>query len=249
MLIDDPSIYLADFGVTIVAGAVTGLGILDMPSEILLDNQIVSTDYTVTCEAAKFGGLLYGSQVTVNGAAYEVRTAVLLTDGVFVQLSLQRSTEMPYYSPAEADLVRGQVSRMTTGTIDIVTQGVYVSTGLTGTFDTATAIGMTLGTANAFAVKNTSGATKLMQFYGSIDAATVSGNNKLLGIKLGKNSIAIDATECRAFTGSGAHEAKLVTNWMISMDPTDEVALLIANHSGTEDITFGRGRLVATEVR
>ena len=49
MLIDDPSLYLADFGVTIVAGAVTGLGILDMPSEILLDNQIVSTDYTVTC--------------------------------------------------------------------------------------------------------------------------------------------------------------------------------------------------------
>ena len=158
-------------------------------------------------------------------------------------------TSLPYYSPAEADLVRGQVSRMTTGTIDIVTQGVYVSTGLTGTFDTATAIGMTLGTVNTFAVKNTSGATKLMQIYGSIDATTVSGNNKVLGIKLGKNSIAIDATECRAFTGSGAQEAKLVTNWMISMDPTDEVALLIANHSGTEDITFGRGRLVATEVR
>ena len=158
-------------------------------------------------------------------------------------------TSLPYYSPAEADLVRGQVSRMTTGTIDIVTQGVYVSTGLTGTFDTATAIGMTLGTVNAFAVKNTSGATKLMQIYGSIDATTVSGNNKVLGIKLGKNSIAIDATECRAFTGSGAQEAKLVTNWMISMDPTDEVALLIANHSGTEDIALGRARLVATEVR
>lgn len=158
-------------------------------------------------------------------------------------------TSLPYYSPAEADLVRGQVSRMTTGTIDIVTQGVYVSTGLAGTFDTATASGMTLGTVNTFAIKNTSGSTKLMQFYGSIDAATVSGNNKVLGIKLGKNSIAIDATECRAFTGSGAHEAKLVTNWMISMDPTDEVALLIANHSGTEGITFGRGRLVATEVR
>ena len=96
MLTDDPSIYLADFGVTVTAGAVTGTGILDMPSEILLDNQIISTDYTVTCEASKFGDLLYGSQVNVNGAAYEVRAAVLLTDGVFVQLSLQRSTEVPY---------------------------------------------------------------------------------------------------------------------------------------------------------
>ena len=96
MLTDDPSIYLADFGVTVTAGATSGRGILDMPSEILLDNQIISTEYTVTCEASKFGALLYGSQITVNGAAYLVRAAVLLTDGVFVQLSLQRSTEVPY---------------------------------------------------------------------------------------------------------------------------------------------------------
>ena len=96
MLTDDPSIYLADFGVTVTAGGVTGTGILDMPSEILLDNHIISTEYTVTCEASKFGDLLYGSQVNVNGAAYEVRATVLLTDGVFVQLSLQRSTEVPY---------------------------------------------------------------------------------------------------------------------------------------------------------
>ena len=96
MLTDDPSIYLADFGVTVIAGGVTGTGILDMPSEILLDNQIISTEYTVTCEASKFGDLLYGSQVNVNGVAYVVRATVLLTDGVFVQLSLQRSTEVPY---------------------------------------------------------------------------------------------------------------------------------------------------------
>jgi hypothetical protein len=158
-------------------------------------------------------------------------------------------TTLPYYGSTEADLVRGQVSKMDSGTIDIVTQSVYVSTGLTGTFDTATANGMTLGTTNAFAVKNTSGATKLMQIYGSIDAKTASGNNKVLGIKLAKNGTAIDQTECRAFTGSGAEEAKLVTNWMISMAANDEVALFIANHSGTENISFGRGRLVATEVR
>ena len=90
MLTDDPSIYLADFGVSLTAGAVSGMGILDMPSEILLDNQIISTEYTVTCEASKFGTLLYGSTITVNGIAYVVRAAVLLTDGVFVQLSLQK---------------------------------------------------------------------------------------------------------------------------------------------------------------
>jgi hypothetical protein len=145
-------------------------------------------------------------------------------------------------------MVRGQASKMDSGTIDIVTQGVYVTTGLTATLDASTVNGMTLGTTHAFALKNTSGATKLMQIYGSIDAKTVSGNNKVLGIKLAKNGTAIDQTECRAFTGSGAEEAKLVTNWMISMAANDEVALFIANHSGTENISFGRGRLVATEV-
>ena len=158
-------------------------------------------------------------------------------------------TALSYYSPAETDLVRGQVSKMDAGTIDIVTQSVYVSTGLTGTFDSTTANGMTLGTTNTFAVKNTSGATKLMQVYGSIDAKTTTGNNKVLGIKLAKNGTAIDQTECRAFTGSGAEEAKLVTNWMISMAANDEVALFIANHSGDVDITLGRARLVAVEVR
>ena len=151
-------------------------------------------------------------------------------------------------SGSVAPLVCGQVSKMDAGTIVIATQSVYVTTGLTGTFDTTTASGMTLGTVNTFAVKNTSGSTKLMQIYGSIDAKTVTGNNKILGIKLAKNGTVIDQTECRAFTSSGGQEAKLVTNWMISMAANDEVALFIANHSGTEDITLGRARLVATQV-
>ena len=112
----------------------------------------------------------------------------------------------------ELELTRGQVSKVDAGTITITTQSVYVTTGLTGTFDSTTANGMTLGTTNTFAVKNTSGATKLMQIYGSIDAKTATGNNKVLGIKLAKNGTAIDQTECRAFTGSGNDEAKLVTN-------------------------------------
>ena len=151
-------------------------------------------------------------------------------------------------SGSVAPLVCGQVSKMDAGTIDIVTQSVYVSTGLTGTLDATTANGIELGTTDTFAVKNTSGSTKLMQIYGSIDAQTATGNNKILGIKLAKNGTAIDQTECRAFTGSSNEEAKLVTNWIISMAANDEVALFIANHSSNVDITFARGRLVATQV-
>lgn len=91
MIDDDATIFLSDFGVSVVAGAVSGLGILDMPSEIIIDGQVLSTDYTLTCETSKFGSLLYGSAITVSGAAYTVRSASLLSDGKFTVLSLQRN--------------------------------------------------------------------------------------------------------------------------------------------------------------
>ena len=150
-------------------------------------------------------------------------------------------------SGAAAIMVRGQCSKMTDGTIDITTEGAYISTGLTATLDSSTAYGMALGTDDAFGLRNTSGGTKLFRIYGSIDAT--DGNNSTLGVKLAKNGVAIDNSECRAFTGSGAQEAKLVTSWMVELDDGDEVSLLIANHSNTTDITLKRGRVIAVEVR
>ena len=152
---------------------------------------------------------------------------------------------LSYYIDGVA--IRGQCSKMTDGTIDITTQGAYVTTGLTATLDTDTAYGMVLGTTDAFGLKNDSGGTKLFRIYGSIDAT--DGNNSTLGVKLAKNGVAIDNSECRAFTGSGAQEAKLVTSWMVELDDGDEVSLLIANHSNTTDITLKRGRVIAVEVR
>jgi len=147
-----------------------------------------------------------------------------------------------------ATMARGQASKMDAGTITIAEVGAYVSTGLTATFDAATAFGMTLGTVDGFGLKNTSGGTKLLRFFGSIDARTVTGNNQTLGVKMAYNGVAINETECRAFTGTGTEEAKLVTSWMIELDDGDEVSLLIANHSGSGNISFRRGRIIASEV-
>lgn len=139
----------------------------------------------------------------------------------------------------------GQASRMTTGTITVASQGVYQATGLTPVFD-ANASGVSASTATSFGLKNTSGLTKLFRVYGSIDAK--SSNNEVLGIKLAKNGIPVDETECRAFTGSNAQEAKLVTSWMIQLANNDEVSLFIANHSSDHPITFGRGRILMSAV-
>ena len=86
---DDASFYLADFGVSVTAGAVSGLGILDQNSEMLLGDQVVSVDYALTCQASLFGGLNYGSAITVAGTSYEVRHEPMrLDDGTFCVVPL-----------------------------------------------------------------------------------------------------------------------------------------------------------------
>ena len=88
---EDLDIFLADFGVSCTAGAVTANGILDMPSQILSDGMVLSTDYTLTARASNFGTLIRGSSITVDTVAYTVRETMLIDDGKFVQIALQKT--------------------------------------------------------------------------------------------------------------------------------------------------------------
>jgi len=154
-----------------------------------------------------------------------------------------------YYPASTAIMARGQCSKTTTGTIAIATQSTYVTTGLTATLDAGTTQDMTLGTTDTFALKNTSGSTKLFRVYGSMDANTVTGHNKSLGLKLALNGAPIDQSECRANTGGSNEHAKLITSWMVEMDDDDdEISLFVANFSSDVDIEFQRGRIIASEV-
>jgi hypothetical protein len=154
-------------------------------------------------------------------------------------------TGLSYYIDGVA--VRGQASKMTSGTIAISEAGTYQSTGLTATFDTATDYLTTLGTTDTFAIKNDSGATKLFAVQASMDAS--AGNNHTLGISLAKNGSVIPQSECRAFTGSNTQITKLFCFWMIELADADEVAMFVANYSDTTSISFQRGRISAIEVR
>ena len=88
---EDLDIFLADFGVSCTAGAVTANGILDMPSQILSDGMVLSTDYTLTARASNFGSLIRGNSITVDSVAYTVREIMLIDDGKFVQIALQKT--------------------------------------------------------------------------------------------------------------------------------------------------------------
>jgi hypothetical protein len=89
-LTEDLAIFLDDFGVSCTAGAVSALGILDMPTQVLAGDQVLSTDYTLTAKASDFGNLIYGDAITVAGVAYTVRETMLIDDGAFCQISLMR---------------------------------------------------------------------------------------------------------------------------------------------------------------
>lgn len=87
---EDLDLFLADFGVSVTSGSVSGIGILDMPSEIVADGVVLTTDYKVTVKTSEFGGLLYGAPVTVDGVNYQVREAMKVDDGSFTELMLTR---------------------------------------------------------------------------------------------------------------------------------------------------------------
>jgi len=92
--VEDLSVFLDidEFAVPVISGSVSGVGILDMPSEIIADGVVLTTDYKLTCESSKFGGLLHSDAVSVDGDNYTVRTASLIDDGKFVELMLMKDS-------------------------------------------------------------------------------------------------------------------------------------------------------------
>lgn len=100
---EDLDQFLNDFGSSCTAGAVSALGILDMPGRVIgADGMVISTDYVLTAKASDFGGLLYGDGITVAGINYSVRETLPVDDGAFVEISLQRlapSSSAPGQNP------------------------------------------------------------------------------------------------------------------------------------------------------
>jgi hypothetical protein len=90
MITEDLTVFLSDFGVSVTAGAVSGLGILDQPGEAVLDGMVISNGYRVTCRADEFGWLGYGDLVNVEGVGYKVQELMLITDGKFCAVQLEK---------------------------------------------------------------------------------------------------------------------------------------------------------------
>jgi hypothetical protein len=88
---EDLSVFLDlnGFGVPVTAGAVSGVGILDQNSEMILGGEITIIDYLLTVPTALFGSLGYGQAITVDGTSYKVETQPQrFDDGTFCRIPL-----------------------------------------------------------------------------------------------------------------------------------------------------------------
>jgi hypothetical protein len=64
--------FFADFGKPVVAGTVTGLGILDQSGEFALGGDLAYVEYPLLAPTATFGNLVYGQIITVDGVTFKV---------------------------------------------------------------------------------------------------------------------------------------------------------------------------------
>jgi hypothetical protein len=143
---EDLTVFLNDFGVSCTAGAISALGILDMPSQIISGDMVLSTDYSLTARAADFGGLLFGDGITVDGVNYQVREVRKLDDGAFVEIGLMKlapAATAPGGQPREfglQDLVDVDVTGAQDGDVLVRQNGTWVD----GQDDNGTAVAVAL---------------------------------------------------------------------------------------------------------
>jgi hypothetical protein len=140
--------------------------------------------------------------------------------------------------------MRGLLVRQTSGTVDIITAGVYVPMNLAGTLDSDVSFNLVAsGAPNVTGLKNDTDQTRTVIFIATYDGK--GGNNHAIGLKLALNGVPIDASECRTFGGSTGQLGKAMTQYMMRVAPNDEITMWAANIDSTTDITVDRFKLLA----
>ena len=78
-------------GVSVTAGAASGMGILNRNAELVSDGNVISVEYHLTVETATFGALEYGDAISVGGESFIVRQSpMVMGDGTNCFLLLEK---------------------------------------------------------------------------------------------------------------------------------------------------------------
>ena len=140
--------------------------------------------------------------------------------------------------------MRGLLTRQTAGTVNISVAGTYYPINLASTVDTDVSFNMVAsGAPNVTGLKNDTNQARTMVFIATYDGK--GGNNHAIGLKLALNGVPIDETECTSFGGSTGQVAKTMTQWIMRVEPADEVTMWAANKDTSDNLTIDRFKLIA----
>jgi hypothetical protein len=176
-----------------------------------------------------------------------VSNTVRRIDAALNRLSLDTTNSLRQLNITQFQPMRGLLWRQTTGTVTITTAGVYVPMNLTGTLDTDVSFNMVVSDApNVSGLKNDTNQTRTMVIIATYDGK--GGNNQAIGLKLALNGVPIDGSECRSFGGGSGQVGKALSQWMLKLEPGDEVTMWAANIDGTTNLTVERFKMLAHAV-
>lgn len=95
MFVENLDVFLQDFGLPVVMGAYSCIGILDQPDQALSmgGRNVLSTMYELTLKTTDVQAGLFatGVAITVNGVGYVVRDVLQEDDGAFSKLTLSKT--------------------------------------------------------------------------------------------------------------------------------------------------------------
>lgn len=149
---------------------------------------------------------------------------------------------------AQRQPMRAALWTQTTFTVPITTAGTYVAINESGTLDSDVTFNMVQsGSPNVTGVKNDTNQTRTVVVIATYDGKC--GNNNAMGLKLALNGTPIDATECRSFAGSSGQVGKTMTQWIMKLEPGDEVSMYAANIDTTDDLEIERFKMIAYAIQ
>lgn len=141
---------------------------------------------------------------------------------------------------------RGAISRQAIGTVTIDSADTYVPMSLMPTLDDSS-FNMSLpSNHNVTGLKNNGLETRLFVVIATYDGK--GGNNHAIGLKLALNGVQIDETECTSFGGGGGQFAKTMTQWMLYLDPDDEISMYAANKDTSDNLSIARLKMIAYSI-
>lgn len=174
--------------------------------------------------------------------------AIKRIDRTLGRFQLDVNNSLRQLNISQTQPMRAMLWRQSNTTVTITAAGVYVPINAEGNLDPSVTFNMVAsGAPNVTGIKNDTNQTRTMVIVATYDGR--AGNNQAIGLKLALNGTPIDATECRSFAGPTGQFGKTMTQWMMKLEPGDEVTMLAANIDTTDNIVISRYKMLAHAIR